>query len=119
MDDLLTRKFANTPPIHLSNREVLTHFLNVKRDNDDLRQLISTRKERTETILKKRYPIPDDEDDDPKSRDRRKGKAKKPISLLEDFPELIVSPDQDVKEKVAERRGISEELVWVSDQVGE
>ena len=70
--------------------------------------------------MKKRYPIADDEDDDdggPKGKDKRKGKAKKAVTSLEDYPELIITPEEELKEQIAERRGMSEELVWVSDQV--
>ncbi|WVW83397.1 hypothetical protein I302_105416 [Kwoniella bestiolae CBS 10118] len=93
-------KISNTAPLHLSNQEVLTHFLNLKEDNDALVQSINLQKARDKAFAKKKYPLERDnpEDDDP--------------SLLEPL-----SAEEERKLNIAERRGMSDELIWVQNEV--
>ncbi|CAD6578102.1 MAG: hypothetical protein TREMPRED_002112 [Tremellales sp. Tagirdzhanova-0007] len=87
-------RLATAPPQHLSNHEVLAHFLALKSENDTLRSRVLTRSARAAAEAQKRYPL---EDDDP--------------DLDVDFGE------ESVEEDVAVRREVSEQLVWVQDQV--
>jgi len=88
---------------------VLTHFLSLKNDNDNLKTLIDSHKKRQESRLKQKYPLPGEEteyDDDDVDDDYRVF-AKEPV----------ISKEQEERERTAERRGISDELVWVSNNV--
>ncbi|WWD15725.1 hypothetical protein CI109_100147 [Kwoniella shandongensis] len=93
-------KISSTAPLHLSNREVLSHFLNQKIDNDHLASAIGLKRARDKAFARKKYPSDRDrpEDDDP--------------SMLEPISE----EDQKVLD-TAERRGLSDELVWIQDEV--
>ena len=73
---------------------MLAHFLALKSENDTLRSRVLTRSARAAAEAQKRYPL---EDDDP--------------DLDVDFGE------ESVEEDVAVRREVSEQLVWVQDQV--
>ncbi|WWC85257.1 uncharacterized protein L201_000119 [Kwoniella dendrophila CBS 6074] len=94
-------KISNTAPLHLSNQEVLTHFLNLKEDNDELTESINLKKARDKAYAKKKYPLERDNPDD------------------HDDPTLL-EPLNEADEKqlnIAERRGLSDELVWIQNEV--
>ncbi|ORX39671.1 hypothetical protein BD324DRAFT_614552 [Kockovaella imperatae] len=89
-------KISTNPPQHLSNYEVLTHFLSLKEDNDQLQADIASYTERA------------------------KGKARAAIKLQSDRKAHKVrdqSEEQTKAEEVASRRGSSSDLIWVQDQV--
>lgn len=83
----------------------------MKQDNDHLKTLIKQRADRNELALQRKYPLPgeelDDEVDDDVNDDYR----------IEHKAE-VVSPAVEKEEKEAERRGYSEELGWITDEVG-
>ncbi|WVR04995.1 hypothetical protein IAU60_002007 [Kwoniella sp. DSM 27419] len=96
-------KISNTAPLHLSNYEVLTHFLSIKEDNDVLSEHISMKQARDKAAAKAKYPL---------ERDKERRDEPDDPSLLE--------PIDDEYAKVldtAERRGLSDELVWVQGEV--
>ncbi|WWC61392.1 uncharacterized protein I303_103975 [Kwoniella dejecticola CBS 10117] len=93
-------KISNTAPLHLSNQEVLSHFLSLKEDNDQLAESINHKKARDKAFARAKYPLEKDDsaDQDP--------------SLLEP-----IAGEQEKVLNVAERRGLSDELVWVQNEV--
>ncbi|OCF55142.1 hypothetical protein L486_07253 [Kwoniella mangroviensis CBS 10435] len=94
-------KISNTAPLHLSNQEVLTHFLSLKEDNDALVEAINLKKARNRAYAKKKYPL---ERDNPEDMDD--------ASLLKG-----ISEQEEKRLDIAERRGCSDELVWVQSEV--
>ena len=87
----------------------MSHFLSIKYDNDNLKSLIDSHKKRQESRLKQKYPLPGEEteyDDDDVDDDYRVA-AKEPV----------ISKEQEKEERTAERRGISDELVWATNSV--
>ncbi|WVO17009.1 hypothetical protein L204_104696 [Cryptococcus depauperatus] len=95
-------KISNTAPQHLSNREVLNHFLSLKQDNDSLSQSINLKKSRDKALAKRLYPLEKDRDD----------KNEDDLSLLDPL-----SAGQEKELQTADRRGLSDELVWIQDEV--
>ena len=87
----------------------MTHFLSIKNDNDNLKSLIDSHKKRQETRLKQKYPLPGEETeyDDEDVDDDYRVEAKEPV----------ISKEQEDMERTAERRGISDELVWITNGV--
>ncbi|KAK1924665.1 hypothetical protein DB88DRAFT_486353 [Papiliotrema laurentii] len=108
-------KFSNTAPYHLSNYEVLNHFLALKADNDELQELQARYKKRNDAFLKKKYPIPEDDLDEDGKPMRRNRKGKK--AAVQEEEEEIVTEEESRREQIAVRRGISDELVWMTDSV--
>ncbi|OWZ53504.1 hypothetical protein C345_00699 [Cryptococcus neoformans A2-102-5] len=94
-------KFSNTAPQHLANREVLDHFISLKQETDRLGEAIALKKARDSAAARKLYPL---ERDDPDKKDDS--------SLFEPL-----SAEKEVELKVAERRGLSDELVWIQNEV--
>ena len=86
-------QISTAPALHLSNHEVLTHFLSLKEENDSLQNLQTTRSLRSAAKAKALYPLKND---------------------IEDTP--LELGEETLDEEVAERRGVSDELVWVQDQ---
>jgi hypothetical protein len=80
--------------------EVLEHFLDLKSDTHILQQRIETRKARNAQSLRDQFPLYKD---------------------AHDYPERQhfdpISPEEEEAERIAERRGMSNELIWVQDQV--
>jgi hypothetical protein len=64
--------------------------------------LILERKQRNEAEATAKYPV---------KRDEERG------YVPPDFDEL--SPDELAEQKIAERRGASQELIWIQENVGE
>ena len=110
-----TLQFSNTAPYHLSNYEVLNHFLALKADNDELQELQARYKKRNDAFLKKKYPIPEDDLDEDGKPMRRNRKGKK--AAVQEEEEEIVTEEESRREQIAVRRGISDELVWMTDSV--
>ena len=77
---------------------MLNHFLELKVDNDALKSRVATRKGRREAELKERFPI---------SADR--GQEVQTFAAVDDI--------EAEAEKMAERRGFSEDLIWLQDKV--
>lgn len=96
-------QFSNAPPQHLSNLEVLNHFLALKQSNDALHSALAQRKARKKQAAEELYP-PD--------KNAWRGREDTPVELTE------WSEEKDKEEEIAERRGGCEELVWVQDKVG-
>ncbi|KIR57766.1 hypothetical protein I314_06485 [Cryptococcus bacillisporus CA1873] len=94
-------KFSNTAPQHLANREVLDHFISLKHETDRLGEAIALKKARDSAAARKMYPL---ERDDPDKKDDS--------SLFEPL-----DAEKDAELKVAERRGLSTELVWIQNEV--
>ncbi|WVF72392.1 hypothetical protein IAT40_007207 [Kwoniella sp. CBS 6097] len=96
-------KISNTAPLHLANHEVLSHFLTLKEDNDHLSQCIDHKKARDKAYAKAKYPL---------ERDKERQQEPDDPSLLEPIDE------EDAKVlDIAERRGLSDELVWIQNEV--
>ncbi|WVQ98538.1 hypothetical protein IAU59_005664 [Kwoniella sp. CBS 9459] len=95
-------KISNTAPLHLANHEVLSHFLALKEDNDHLSSCIDLRRARDKAFAKAKYPL---------ERDKERPEPDDP-SLLEPLDEK----DAKVLD-IAERRGLSDELVWIQNEV--
>ncbi|WWC69684.1 uncharacterized protein I206_103627 [Kwoniella pini CBS 10737] len=93
-------KISNTAPLHLSNQEVLSHFISLKEDNDQLSESINHKTARDKAFARAKYPL---ERDDPADED---------LSLLEP---LNVEDEKELN--IAERRGLSDELVWIQNEV--
>ena len=96
------RQISNTPPLHLSNFEVLTHFLALKKETDELHQLITQRKARKDLAARELYPA----------------REKDELEDLPYVPPLDRGGVMEKNEDIAERRGESRELVWIQDRVG-
>lgn len=94
-------QFSNTAPQHLANREVLDHFISLKHETDRLGEAITLKKARDSAAARKMYPL---ERDDPEKKDDP--------SLFEPL-----DAEKDAELEVAERRGLSTELVWIQNEV--
>lgn len=95
---MLIKQIANTAPLHLSNYEVLTHLLSLKAENDHLQSLINSRTTRKARFVRSQYPLKED-----------RGKT---------FDDSAILDEEDTQaEDEAERRGVSDDLIWVQDQV--
>ncbi|ODN84900.1 hypothetical protein L202_00752 [Cryptococcus amylolentus CBS 6039] len=94
-------KISNTLPQHLSYREVLDHFIALKQETDALGEAIALKKARNKAQMKARFPL---ERDDPEKRDDP--------ALLEEITE-----EEEEQLQIAARRGASDELVWITDEV--
>lgn len=75
-----------------------------------MKHLIKQRADRNELALKRKYPLPGEEldeqvDDDVNDDYRVEPKAE------------VISPAREKEEKEAERRGYSEDLGWITDEV--
>ncbi|WRT66907.1 uncharacterized protein IL334_003872 [Kwoniella shivajii] len=92
-------KISNTAPLHLSNQEVLAHFLSLKDDNDHLSASIELKRSRDKAFARAKYPL---ERDNPDDNDP---------TLLEPL-----DPEDEKTLNIAERRGLSDELVWVQNE---
>ena len=90
-------QLASTPAQLLSNYEVLQHFLSLKRENDRLRSDITSHTAHRAADLKVQIPVKADAEDEA-------------VSL----PPRVDEREGDE----AERRGVSDDLVWVQDEVG-
>lgn len=82
----------------------------MKEDNDHLKSVIKQQSDRKELALRRKYPLPGEEieeevDDDVNDDYRVAPKAE------------VISPAQEKEEKEAERRGYSEDLGWITDEV--
>ncbi len=97
---------ANTAPLHLSNREVLAHFIGQKAETDVLAQRLSNRRARHRAEMLAKYP-----------------RSEKEMSFLSEEEQAVphfeqVDSEEDRMEDEAERRGISPEVTWTQKQVG-
>ncbi|EIW70229.1 hypothetical protein TREMEDRAFT_30003, partial [Tremella mesenterica DSM 1558] len=90
-------QFANAPPQVLSNYEVLQHSLSLRNENLQLQKRILTGGLRQQHEMRKVYPV----------------KLDKEKEELEELP----SDGDERLEDEAERRGISDDLVWVQDEL--
>ncbi|KAK8869996.1 hypothetical protein IAR55_000566 [Kwoniella newhampshirensis] len=95
-------KISSTAPLHLSNREVLSHLLDQKIDNDHLSACITLKRARDRAFARAKYPL---------ERDKERPEEDDPALL-----EPLTEEDQQVLD-VAERRGLSDESVWIQDEV--
>ncbi|ORY25752.1 hypothetical protein BCR39DRAFT_280782 [Naematelia encephala] len=96
-------KLSTNPPIHLSNYEVLTHFVSVKKETDELAERIAAAELRAKVVAATQIPP---------------NKSDKDFEQLPSFEELpILSAEEAKKEREANRRGLSQELVWIQNQV--
>ncbi|GMK55461.1 hypothetical protein CspeluHIS016_0205170 [Cutaneotrichosporon spelunceum] len=95
-------KISNNPPQHLSNFEVLQHFLTLKKDNDVLQRAAESKKNRDIKGAFEQIPFI-----------TRRGEIGGPE--IPDVPNL--TPAQLKREEEAARRGVSKDLVWVQDEV--
>ncbi|CAK9780845.1 hypothetical protein CC85DRAFT_100675 [Cutaneotrichosporon oleaginosum] len=95
-------KISNNPPQHLSNYEVLQHFLALKKDNDVLLRATEAKKNRDIKGAYDQIPLV-----------TRRGEIGGPE--IPDVPP--VSAAQRRREDDAARRGVSKDLVWVQDEV--
>ncbi|RSH83208.1 uncharacterized protein EHS24_006872 [Apiotrichum porosum] len=92
-------KISNNAPQHLSNYEVLQHFLELKTDNDRLQSLVGNHTKRAILNARAQYPL---------------GKFDRDQEVVEvEDAEIDVLEAEDV----ASRRGVSDELVWVQEEV--
>ncbi|WVQ78155.1 hypothetical protein IAT38_000236 [Cryptococcus sp. DSM 104549] len=94
-------KISNTAPIHLSNYEVLQHFVQQKKDTDRVAQCLLLHKMRQKAWARQNYPIDRDENEEP-------------------IDPAMLAPMTAEEEKdlgVAVRRGMSDELAWVQNEV--
>jgi hypothetical protein len=87
-------KISNNPPQHLSNLEVLNHFVQLQSETSHLQQLQKAHQLRQAEIARNKYPLKWDKDHE-----------------FEQVPEEVEG------EEDAERRGIPGDLIWVQDQV--
>ncbi|OCF38774.1 hypothetical protein I317_07430, partial [Kwoniella heveanensis CBS 569] len=95
---------SNTAPLHLANHEVLSHFLTLKVDNDHLSSCIDLKRARDKAFARAKYPLERDKE--------RQHEQQDDPSLLEPISE------EDAKVlDLAERRGLSDELVWIQNEV--
>lgn len=93
------RQISNNAPQHLSNYEVLQHFLELKTDNDRLQSLVGNHTKRAILNARAQYPL---------------GKFDRDQEVVEvEDAEIDVLEAEDV----ASRRGVSDELVWVQEEV--
>ncbi|KAL1411187.1 hypothetical protein Q8F55_002138 [Vanrija albida] len=94
-------KISNNPPQHLSNYEVLQHFLDLKEDNDYLQKAVADNAARQVVRAHAQYP-------------GAKNKFGDPVEVphVDDLGEEDLAHEDD-----AARRGVSKELVWVQDEV--
>ncbi|KAL7422152.1 hypothetical protein Q5752_002796 [Cryptotrichosporon argae] len=90
-------KFANNPAQHLSNYEVLQHFIALKKDNDALRRDFDDYQYRFEAKARRQVKMKREED--------------------EGWEVEQIGPDVERRLDEAFRRGISDELVWVQDEL--
>lgn len=96
-----TPQITTQPPLHLSNHEVLTHFLALKKDTDRLKHERVNHALRQKAEMRAAYPLAKERDESPD---------------ISDLPELNEAVKQ--REDVADRRGWSDELAWIEDEVG-
>ncbi|EJT46076.1 hypothetical protein A1Q2_01378 [Trichosporon asahii var. asahii CBS 8904] len=92
-------KISNNPPQHLSNYEVLQHFIGTKKDNDFLEEAVRNHTNRQALLAREHLPP-------------KKG------AYVPDVPDV---PDLDEeglkKEDEGARRGKSDEAIWIQDEV--
>ncbi|KAK4687130.1 DNA-directed RNA polymerase III subunit RPC9, partial [Tremellales sp. Uapishka_1] len=93
-------KISSNPPSHLSFHEVLTHFAGLKGTNDILQAQIASQTARRDYAAKKKFPLLRDRDHE---------------VVEPNFVDLTA--EEELKEKEAVRRGVSDELVWVQNEV--
>lgn len=98
-------QISNNPPQHLSNYEVLQHFLQLKKDNDVLQDAGSSHSKRM--ILKAREQLPLSKKE--KDRERELGRE---VPVVDDLSVAELKIEDN-----AARRGVSDELVWIQDEV--
>ncbi|WOO81480.1 uncharacterized protein LOC62_03G005002 [Vanrija pseudolonga] len=94
-------KISNNPPQHLSNYEVLQHFLHLKEDNDYLQKAVADNASRQVLRAHAQYP-------------GAKNKFGEAVELPDVEP---LDGEQLLAEDDAARRGLPSELVWVQDEV--
>lgn len=100
------RQIANTAPLHLSNREVLSHFVAQKAETDVLARRLANSRARHKAAMLDKYP--------------RSEKEMTYLSEEEKVPPVVetVSPEEERLEDEAERRGLAPEVQWIQNQVG-
>lgn len=96
---------ANTAPLHLSNREVLSHFIDQKAETDVLAHRIANRRARHRAEMLTKYP-----------------RSEKELSFLSEEDQAVphyeeVDAEEERMEDEAERRGVGPEVTWIQKQV--
>ncbi|TXT13722.1 hypothetical protein VHUM_01089 [Vanrija humicola] len=94
-------QISNNPPQHLSNYEVLQHFLHLKEDNDYLQKAVADHAGRQ--VLRAHAQFPG-------AKNKYGDAVELPAVRHAEGDELAAEDD-------AARRGVAPELVWVQDEV--